>query len=138
MPGSARLTETPRIFEDSVAVSPGLIDQEIGFTKFSRSTGDSDLFVMDAAGTGTRNLRNTGRIDEFGADWSPDGEKITFTSARFSGLEGAAARVADAQADPQEDEAFTPGAWCQNHWRVKPPSPRRQPPHPKRTSRSPR
>jgi TolB protein len=63
---------------------------------------------MDA-GTGARNLTNTGRIDEFGADWSPDGEKITFTRARFSGLEGLAARVADAQADPQE-EAFTPEA----------------------------
>jgi Tol biopolymer transport system component len=110
VPGSTRLTESPRVFEDSVAVSPDLVDQEIAFTRFSRSSGNSDLFVMDAAGTGARNLTNTGRIDEFGADWSPDGEKITFTSARFSGLEGPASRVADAQADPQEEEAFTPEA----------------------------
>ena len=114
VPGSTRLTETPRIFEDSVAVSPDLVDQDMGSTEFGRSKGNSDLFVMDASGTGTRNLTNTGRIDEFGADWSPDGEKIAFTSARFPGLKGPAARMADAQADPQvdpqEEEAFTPGA----------------------------
>jgi TolB protein len=64
---------------------------------------------MNAAGTGTVNLTKTDQIDEFGADWSPDGEKISLHQARFSGLEGPAARVADAQADPQE-EAFTPEA----------------------------
>ena len=108
VPGSTRLTDT-RAWEDSVAVSPDPVDTEIAFTRFSRNAGNSDLFVMDADGTGAANLTGTDQIDEFGADWSPDGEKIAFTSARFSGLEGPAAQVADAKANAQE-EAFTPQA----------------------------
>ncbi len=108
VPGSTRLTDT-RAWEDSVAVSPDPVDPEIAFTRFSRNAGNSDLFVMDADGTGAANLTKTDQIDEFGADWSPDSEKIAFTSVRFSGLEGPAALVADAKADAQE-EAFTPEA----------------------------
>ena len=99
--GSTRLTDTPA-FEDSVAVSPDGL--EIAFTKFSRSVGGSDLYVMDAAGTGSENITNTRRVDEFGADWSPDGQRIAFTSARFSGQDGPAAQAAGSR----EDGAFTP------------------------------
>ena len=70
MSGSTRLTDTPA-FEDSVAVSPDGL--EIAFTKFGRSVGSSDVYVMDAAGTETENITHTRRIDEFGTDWSPDG-----------------------------------------------------------------
>jgi Tol biopolymer transport system component len=120
VPGSTRLTDTPA-FEDSVAVSPDGL--KIAFTKFSRSVGSSDVYVMDAAGTGTENITDTRRIDEFGTDWSPDGQRIAFTSIRFIGQDGPAARAAGSQ----EDGAFTPEA-------LTPESPARGPAGSKETS----
>jgi Tol biopolymer transport system component len=97
-PGSTRLTDT-RAFEESLAVSPD--GTKIAFTRYSRN--GADILVTDAAGTGTMNLTKTDQIDEFGSDWSPDGGKIAFSSARFSGPEGLAARAAESQ----EEGAFT-------------------------------
>jgi Tol biopolymer transport system component len=98
-PGSTRLTDT-RAFEESLAVSPD--GTKIAFTRYSRN--GADILVTDAAGTGTMNLTKTDQIDEFGSDWSPDGGKIAFSSARFSGPEGLAARAAESQ----EEGAFMP------------------------------
>jgi Tol biopolymer transport system component len=39
---------------------------------------------MNADGTDPQNLTRTGRVDEFGPDWSPDAQKIAFTSYRFN------------------------------------------------------
>lgn len=101
--GSTRLTDNPA-FEDSVAVSPD--GGKIAFTRYNRNSESSDIYVMNADGTGTKNLTKTDQIGEFGSDWSPDGGKIAFTSVRFSGMEGLAARAAESQ----EGGAFTPEA----------------------------
>jgi Tol biopolymer transport system component len=98
VPGATRITEN-RGFEESVAVSPN--GTKIAFSKFSRNAFGSDLYVMNADGSGTENLTRSDQVDEFGPDWSPDGAKIAFTSARYSGLEGRAS---------QEGEAFAPEA----------------------------
>ena len=78
--------------------------QRIAFAKYTRY--GADISVMNAAGTGTVNLTKSDQIDEFGSDWSPDGGKIAFTSARYSGSDSPAARVAESQ----EEGAFTPEA----------------------------
>lgn len=106
--GNTRLTDTAG-FEESVAVSPE--GSRIAFTKFSRSAGSSDVYVMNATGTGgADNITNTRRIDEFGSDWSPDvlpeDQRIAFTSIRFTGQDGPVARAAGSQ----EDGTITPEA----------------------------
>lgn len=79
-PGSQNLTDTPAMYEESLASSPD--GTQIAFSRFGRS---SDLFVMDAVvGSEPRRLTRTGSVEEFGPDWSPDGLKIVFSSYRFS------------------------------------------------------
>ena len=99
-PGLTRLTESPRAFEESLSVSR---DGKIAFDKYSGRNG-ADIFIMDADGSNPENLTDTRRVEEFGADWSPDGQKVAFTSVRFSGREGPAARAASAQ----EEGTFVP------------------------------
>ena len=62
---------------------------------------------MGADGADPINLTKTRRVEEFEVDWSPNGEKLAFTSYRFSWSEvGLAARTAEAQ----EGGGFTPQA----------------------------
>jgi Tol biopolymer transport system component len=39
---------------------------------------------MNDDGSDVTNLTTTGRVDEYDPDWSPDAQKIAFTSYRFS------------------------------------------------------
>lgn len=57
----------------------------------SGGTGGNDIFVMNADGTGRKQLPSTGSADSQPA-WSPDGEKIAFVSNTFA---------LDAQQDPE-------------------------------------
>ena len=50
----------------------------------SLAPGDTDIFVIDADGTGRTNLTNHAGQDT-DADWSPNGRKILFTSRRING-----------------------------------------------------
>ena len=62
---------------------------------------------MGADGSDSINLTKTRRVEEFEVDWSPNGEKLAFTSYRFLWAEfGLAARAAEAQ----EGGGFTPEA----------------------------
>jgi Tol biopolymer transport system component len=47
---------------------------------------ESDLFVMNADGTGVRQLFETPK-NETGAKWSPDGKRIAFESSKLTGNE---------------------------------------------------
>lgn len=47
----------------------------------STRSGNADIWVMNADGTGQRNLTNHGSWDWM-PGWSPDGKQVTFTSAR--------------------------------------------------------
>jgi len=46
---------------------------------------DSDIFVIDADGSGRTNLTRSSGVNT-DADWSPDGRKILFTSTRAGGI----------------------------------------------------
>jgi TolB protein len=83
----------------------------------SEENFDQNIWVMDADGSDSQNLTRTGRVDEFGPDWSPDAQKIAFTSYRFNFfVEGGASaegreafapealeREARASEEPEED-----------------------------------
>jgi dipeptidyl aminopeptidase/acylaminoacyl peptidase len=58
---------------------------------------------MGSDGADPQNLTRTGRIDEFGPDWSPDGSRIAFTSYRFD-------FVIEGGASARGREAFSPEA----------------------------
>lgn len=57
----------------------------IAFT--SNRTGDDDIFVVNADGTGQDNLTDNEEIEDFNPVWSPDGSKIAFISDRAGSLD---------------------------------------------------
>ena len=48
----------------------------------SNRSGDFEIWVMNADGTGQTNLTNTPLVDDVSATWSPDGTKLAFDSNR--------------------------------------------------------
>jgi Tol biopolymer transport system component len=83
--GSAptRLTSTAdSVLDTGAAWSPD--GQKIAFT--TTRDGNSEIYVMNANGTGQTNLTNN-TATESGADWSPDGQKIAFASRRDGNAE---------------------------------------------------
>ena len=54
--------------------------KRIAYTWFDLTT--SDVWVMNADGTGRTNLTNSPQIDEGFPAWSPDGQRIAFTTLR--------------------------------------------------------
>jgi Tol biopolymer transport system component len=81
VPGAENLTNTPVMYEETLAATFNGTDAKIAFTRYNRS---SDIFIMNDDGSEVTNLTRTGRIDEYDPDWSPNAQKITFTSYRFS------------------------------------------------------
>jgi Tol biopolymer transport system component len=77
VPGSENITNTPVMYLEALAATFDGTDARIAFTRYNRS---SDIFIMDDDGSDVTNLTRTGRIDEYDPDWSPDAQKITFTS----------------------------------------------------------
>lgn len=60
--------------------------QQLAFHDASLIPGDSDIFVINADGTGRTNLTNSPGYDG-DADWSPNGQQILFSSRRGAGGE---------------------------------------------------
>ena len=70
-----RLTYTPYALENSPTFSPN--GREIAFT--SDRSGTPQIYIMDVMGTYVRRLTYEGNYND-GADWSPRGDKICYTS----------------------------------------------------------
>lgn len=75
------ITNIPVMYEETLAATLDGTDAKIAFTRYNRS---SDVFTMNDDGSDVTNLTRTGRTDEYDPNWSPDGQKITFTSYRFT------------------------------------------------------
>lgn len=54
-----------------------------GVDSVSYGAGDSHIFVIDADGTGLRQLTHGENAADFHPSWSPDGQTILFTRYRF-------------------------------------------------------
>jgi Tol biopolymer transport system component len=76
VPGVVNLTNTPVMYEETLAATFDGTDAKIAFTRYNRS---SDIFIMNDDGSDDTNLTRTGRVDEYDPDWSPDAQKIAFT-----------------------------------------------------------
>jgi Tol biopolymer transport system component len=74
------LTNNPTASDDSPNWSPD--GSKIVFTR--RQNNNSDIFVMNADGSGQKRLTKKAAFDGMPA-WSPDGTKIVFTSTRGGG-----------------------------------------------------
>ncbi len=68
----------------SVSPIPPSLNGHILF--HSNNSGDFDIYVINANGTGMRRLTSTSG-DDIEASWSPDGQKIAFTSQRDGNYE---------------------------------------------------
>lgn len=100
--GLQRVTST-RAYESSPSFFPD--GETIAFVRYTERNG-ADVFTMKLDGTGLTRLTDDPGFYEESLAVSPNGQKIAFTSYRFSGMEGLAARAAEAQ----EGGTFTPEA----------------------------
>ncbi len=85
----SRLTYTPYSIETSPCFSP--TGREIVFT--SDRSGSPQLYIMDAMGSNVRRLTFEGSYND-GADWSPRGNKICYTSRTKYGFDIAVIDIA--------------------------------------------
>ena len=80
----------------------------------SRRRGSFDIYVMNAAGTGTRRLTDTSDDDD-NPTWSPNGRRLAFNRAGdiyVMSADGTGVRRVTADMDPQTDPAWSPdGKW---------------------------
>jgi len=77
-----RLTYTPYSIESSPCFSP--TGREIAFT--SDRSGTPQIYIMDVMGANVRRLTFEGSYND-GADWSPRGDKICYTSRVSTGFD---------------------------------------------------
>ena len=84
-----RLTYTKYAIETSPTFSP--TGREIAFT--SDRSGSPQIYIMDVMGTHCRRLTYEGSYND-GADWSPRGDKICYTSRTDAGFQIAVINVA--------------------------------------------
>jgi len=82
----------------------------------SKRSGNSDLYAMNADGSGTQPLTST-KDDDAQPDWSPDGKRIVFsrgspTRLFVMGADGSGARrVGDEEVDETEPAWSPDGRW---------------------------
>lgn len=81
--GKSQLTNAPFLHRDP-SWSPDM--QMIAF--ISSRSGDNDLFVMKANGSGVKNITDTPDLWEWGPAWSPNGREIAYYVRRALDLTG--------------------------------------------------
>jgi WD40 repeat protein len=70
------LTDDPHAWDEGGSWSPD--GSKIVFEKSDRTTFDSDIYVMNADGTGQSNITQNADNLEISPDWSPNGQRIAF------------------------------------------------------------
>jgi TolB protein len=69
----------------SPAWSPDGRHSAFRFTPNPQDFDSSDIYVMNADGSGQRNLTHNTQAHNWGAAWAPDGKRIVFNSTRDAG-----------------------------------------------------
>ncbi len=96
--GTERAVAGEQYGEGAWAVNVSPDGQKISYVKkiYGQDKAEHDVYVANIDGTNEQRLTNMGRISYSGAEWSPDGKRLVFSSAADTGGENHELYIVDA------------------------------------------